>query len=117
MAEGSGFAVTRDRETSKKEPTRMEQLFNVAVFVLFLVLWALFAYALVANQGGLDTVWEWSRSQHIIVQGVIWILVLPLAIGLWIWESGWPLLVRLVLVISIGAFNIWLFFPKDLLKR
>ncbi|MCI0582272.1 MAG: hypothetical protein L0227_05140 [Chloroflexi bacterium] len=95
----------------------MEQLFNVFVFVLFLVLWGLFAYALVANQGSLDTIWEWSRSQHILVQIVIWLLVLPLAIGLWIWESGWPLIVRLTLVISIGAFNLWLFFPKDLFKR
>jgi hypothetical protein len=95
----------------------MEQLFNVSIFALFAVLWALFAWALVANQGGLDSLWEWSRSQHIIVQGAIWLLVLPLAIGLWIWESGWPLLVRLVLVVSIGAWNLWMFFPKDLLKR
>ena len=117
MAEGSGFAVARGRGASKKEPTRMEQLFNVSVFILFLVLWALFAYALVASQGSLDAVWEWSRSQHIIVQGVLWLIVLPLAIGLWVWESGWPLLVRLVVVVSIGAFNLYLFFPKDLLKR
>ena len=117
MAENTGVAIPRQPATTKREPTRMEQLFNVSVFVLFLVLWVLFAYALVASQGSLDSVWAWSRSQHIIVQGVIWLLVLPLAVGLWIWESGWPLLVRLALVVSIGAFNLWLFFPKDLLKR
>jgi len=48
---------------------------------------------------------------------VIALLVLPLAIGLWIWETGWPLIVRLVLVVSIGAWNLWMFFPKDLLRR
>jgi hypothetical protein len=117
MADGSGVALTRGPEAIKKEPTRMEQLFNVFVFVLFAALWALFAYALVANQGGLDSVWEWARSQHIIVQGVVGLLVLPVAIGLWIWESGWPLIVRLVLVASIGAWNLWMFFPKDLFKR
>ena len=117
MAENTGVAIPRQPAMAKREPTRMEQLFNVSVFVLFLVLWVLFAYALVASQGSLDSVWAWSRSQHIIVQGVIWLLVLPLAVGLWIWESGWPLLVRLALVVSIGAFNLWLFFPKDLLKR
>lgn len=101
----------------RRAATRMEQLFNVFVFVLFLVLWGLFAYALVANQGSLDALWEWSRSQHILVQIVIWLLVLPLAIGLWIWESGWPLLVRLALVASVGLFNLYLFFPRDLLKR
>ncbi|TAJ99321.1 MAG: hypothetical protein EPO36_12420 [Chloroflexota bacterium] len=117
MAQESGVVVAREGGTRKKEPTRMEQLFNVLVFVLFLILWGLFAYALVTSQGSLDSVWAWSRSQHIIVQGVIWLLVLPLAVGLWIWESGWPLIVRLVLVVSIGAFNLYLFFPKDLLKR
>ena len=117
MTQGTQIAAAREGEATRKEPTRMEQLFNVAIFALFLVLWALFAYALVASQGSLDSVWAWSRSQHIVVQVVIWPLVLPLAIGLWIWESGWPLVVRLALVVSIGAFNLWLFFPKDLLKR
>ena len=117
MAEGSGVAVARDRGASKREPTRMEQLFNVSIFALFAVLWALFAYALVVNQASLDAIWQWSRSLHIVAQVVVWLLVLPLAIGLWIWESGWPLLVRLVLVVSIGAWNLWIFFPKDLLKR
>jgi len=95
----------------------MEQLFNVFVFVVFLALWVAFAVALVANQGGLDNVWQWVRSQHIIVQAAAWLLFLPVAIGLWIWESGWPLLVRLVLVASIGAWNIWMFFPKSLFGR
>ncbi|MEW5989715.1 MAG: hypothetical protein AB1736_00010 [Chloroflexota bacterium] len=117
MADTSGVAVASDRGGSKKEPARMEQLFNVAIFALFLVLWALSAYALVASQGSLDSVWAWSRSQHIVIQGAIWLLVLPLAIGLWVWESGWPLVIRLVLVVSIGAFNLWLFFPKDVIKR
>lgn len=93
------------------------ELFNVSIFALSAVLWALFAYALVANQGSLDAIWQWSRSLQVVGQVVVWFLLLPLAIGLWIWESGWPLLVRLVLVISIGAWNLWMFFPKNLLNR
>jgi hypothetical protein len=95
----------------------MEQLFNVFVFLVFLALWAGFAYALVANQGGLDAVWQAIQSQHVVVQGLIWLLFLPVTIGLWIWESAWPVLVRLPLVVAIGAFNIWLFFPKGLFQR
>ena len=95
----------------------MEQLFNVVVFVLFLVLWAAFAYALVADQAGLDNLWRWVQSQHVLIQGSVWLLFLPVTIGLWVWESGWPLLVRLVLVISLGGWNLWMFFPKSLLGR
>ena len=94
-----------------KERSKVEQLFNVFVFLLFLGLWALFAYALVANQGGLDRVWEWSRSLPLIAQALVWLLTLPLAIGLWIWETSWPLVVRLVLVVGIAGWNLWMFYP------
>ena len=81
------------------------------MFVLFLVLWVAFAYALVANQGGLDALWQWSRTLHPIVQAVIWVLTLPLAISLWVWETGWPLVARLVLIAGIGGWNLWMFCP------
>jgi hypothetical protein len=95
----------------------MEQLFNVAVFLLFLVLWAAFAYALVANQGGLDNVWASIRGLPLIVQAVVWLLFLPVTVGLWIWESAWPLAVRLVLVAGIAGWNLWMFFPKEAVAR
>ncbi len=89
----------------------MEQLFNVFVFLLFLVLWVGFAYALVANQGGLDNLWQWARGLNIVFQAILALLTLPFAIALWIWESGWPIVIRLVLVVGIGGWNIWMFYP------
>jgi hypothetical protein len=38
-------------------------------------------------------------------------------LGLWIWESAWPVIVRLVLVAGIGFWNVYLFFPGYLLRR
>lgn len=90
----------------------MESLFNVGVFLLFALLWAGFTAALVASQGSLDQTWEWIRSLPLIVQGVVWLLFLPVVAGLWIWETTWPLLVRLTLVASMGFVNLYLFFPK-----
>jgi hypothetical protein len=117
MGTDDGVALTSERPGARRVSTRMEQLFNVTVFALFFALWALFAYALVANQGGLDSVWQWLRGQHIVVQGVVWLLFLPVTFGLWAWETGWPLLVRLVLVVAVAGWNIWMFFPKSLLAR
>ena len=97
--------------------TTMEQVFNVFVFVAFLVLWAAFAYALVANQGGLDAVWNNVRGLPLIAQVGIWVLFLPVTLGLWIWETAWPLVVRLPLVIAIAGWNLWMFFPKELVSR
>lgn len=89
----------------------MEQAFNIFVFVVFTALWVAFAYGLAANQGGLDSIWKAIQGQHIVVQGLVWLLFLPVTIGLWIWESAWPLLVRLPLVAALGVWNIWMFFP------
>jgi len=98
---------------ARRETTPMEQLFNVAIFLVFLLLWAAFAYGVAANQGGLDNVWASIRGLPLIVQAIVWLLFLPVTVGLWIWESAWPLVVRLVLVAGIAGWNLWMFFPKD----
>jgi len=96
---------------SKEERTKMELVFNIVVFTIFLVLWVAFAYGLVANQGGLDNIWKTIQGLPLIVQAIVWVLFLPVTIGLWIWESAWPLLVRLPLVAALAGWNIWMFFP------
>jgi hypothetical protein len=36
------------------------------------------------------------------------------AAGLWIWESSWPLVVRLVFVGGIAFANLYSFFPRGI---
>jgi hypothetical protein len=31
-----------------------------------------------------------------VAQIIVWVLFLPIMVGLWIWESSWPVLVRLL---------------------
>lgn len=95
----------------------METAFNIFVFLLFAALWVGFAYALIASQGSLNAAWDWITRQHVVVQGVVWLLFLPVVAGLWIWHTDWALVVRLVLVVGIGFWNIYLFFPGYLLRR
>jgi hypothetical protein len=95
----------------------METAFNIFVFVLFGALWVGFGYALIASQGSLDAAWRWISSLPLILQGVVWLLFLPVVLGLWIWESAWPLVLRLILVAGIGFWNVYLFFPGYLLRR
>jgi hypothetical protein len=35
-------------------------------------------------------------------------------IGLWIWETSWPLIVRVVLVVAIAGWNLLVFLPRAL---
>jgi hypothetical protein len=50
----------------------------------------------------------------LIVQAVVWLLFLPVAAGLWIWETTWPMLLRLLLIAGIAGWNLLVFLPRAL---
>ena len=87
---------------------------NGILFAIFAVIWVAFAAGLIFSQGSVDQAWQTIRGLPLIVQIVVWILFLPVMIGLWIWETTWPLIVRLVLVVGIGGWNLLMFLPKAL---
>ena len=82
------------------------------LLALFGVIWAAFALALLVSQGSLDAAWQSIRDLPPVAQIVVWLLFLPVMVALWIWESSWPLVVRLVLVLGIGAWNLFIFLPR-----
>jgi len=86
------------------------------LFVIFAIAWLAFGAALVLSQGSVDQAWAAIRALPLPVQAVAWVLFLPVMIGLWAWEQTWPLLVRLALVIGIGAWNLLVFLPKAAAK-
>jgi hypothetical protein len=81
-------------------------------FVIFGLLWVAFAVGLIWSQGSIDGAWDWLRGLPWIVQGIVWLLFLPVTIGLWIWETSWPLVLRLVLVAGLAGWSLLIFFPK-----
>jgi hypothetical protein len=86
-------------------------VFNVLVFTIFAVLWIAFGASLAFSPGTLDDLWNQTRRLPLLIQNLVWLLFLPLMIGLWIWERTWSLPIRLVLIIAIGAWNVYMFFP------
>lgn len=84
------------------------------LFVAFAGLWVAFGAAVIWSQGSLDAAWQWIRGLPLLVQGLVWLLFLPVVIGLWIWETTWPLVVRLVLVAGVAGWNLLVFLPRAL---
>ena len=84
------------------------------LFAIFAILWVGFGVALIWSQGSLDATWQTIRSLPLIVQAVVWLLFLPVAAGLWIWETTWPLLLRLLLVAGIAGWNLLVLLPRAL---
>ena len=82
------------------------------LFGIFALCWVLFGVALVWSQGSLDQTWAMIRGWPLFVQLVVWILFLPVMIGLWVWETSWPLIIRLVLVAGVAGWNLFMFLPR-----
>jgi hypothetical protein len=93
----------------------MEQLLGIGLFVLFALLWLVFGIALIASQGSLDAAWEWIRSLPLIAQAVVWVAFLPVVLGLWVWQTDWTLVVRVLVIAGIAIANLYTFLPRGVL--
>lgn len=85
---------------------------NGILFGVFALIWIAFAAGLIWSQGTIDEAWAAVRDLPLIVQAVVWLLFLPVMIGFWIWETTWPVIVRLVLVLSLAGWNLLVFLPR-----
>jgi hypothetical protein len=98
--------------TPRRSPSRTPPGGPGALFGIFLILWFAFGAALIFNQGALDAAWQWLTGVPIILQVVLWVVFLPITVGLWVWESDWDLWLRLLTIIVIAVFNISALGPK-----
>jgi polyferredoxin len=64
--------------------------------VIFVVLWVGFVIALLVNREWLDVLWTWVQALPWVPKIIVWVFFLPIMVGLWIWESSWPVLGQLV---------------------
>ena len=74
--------------------------------LIFLVLWVGIITALLVNLEWLDMLWNWAQALPIVPRIIVWVLFLPIMVGLWIWESTWPILGRLVGFAGIVAWTL-----------
>jgi hypothetical protein len=97
----------------EKENVHMNLLISYVAFGILTLLWLGLGAALLFNQAILDTVWQSFRGIPLVLQIIVGFLVLPVVLGLWVWESSWPLWLRLILVLGLGFATIYTFFPKQ----
>lgn len=89
-----------------------EIVFNIFVFMLFTLLWLAFAAVLFFERRKLENDWRSIRRMPLLIQLVLWLLFLPVMLGLWIWQTSWPLWLRLGLVTGLAWWNVFVFFPS-----
>jgi hypothetical protein len=74
--------------------------------MIFAILWVGFAIALVVNHEWLDILWNWVRALPSVAEIIVWVVFLPIMVGLWIWESSWTAIVRLLAFAGIGVWTL-----------
>jgi hypothetical protein len=85
-------------------------------FVIFGVMWIGFGAALVMSQGSLHDAWQWVRALPLVIQGLVWLLFLPVVVALWIYETTWHILIRLVVIGGLAFWSLLIFLPKWLTR-
>jgi hypothetical protein len=78
-------------------------LYGAAVFT---VLWAGFAVGLVSGGGLLVDAWAWLTGLEPIAAVAAWILVLPIAVGLWAWNAVGSSLVTGAVAVGLVAWTL-----------
>lgn len=64
--------------------------------LIFAILWVGFAIALVVNPEWLDLLWDWVSALPVVAEIIVWVILLPIMVALWIWHSSWSDPVRLL---------------------
>jgi hypothetical protein len=86
-------------------------LISITAFIVLTLLWVGFGAALLFNRELLDKSWRLFRSWHLLIQLFVALLILPVVMGLWIWQARWPLWLRLLLVAGLAWATEYTFFP------
>ena len=82
------------------------RVLSTYAIVIFAVLWVGFAFALVVNYEWLDSLWNWVQALPSVAEIIVWVLFLPIMVGLWIWDSSWADLVRLLAFAGIVVWTL-----------
>ena len=89
-------------------------LISIFAFTVLTLLWLAFGAALLFNKELLNRTWRLFRSWNIFIQLFVALLVLPVILGLWIWQTRWPGWLRVLLVAGLAWMTIYTFFPRTL---
>jgi hypothetical protein len=82
------------------------RVLSTYAIVTFAILWFGFAIALVVDREWLDLLWNSVRALPSVAEIIVWVAFLPIMVGLWIWESSWTAIARLLALAGIGVWTL-----------
>ena len=72
---------------------------------IFAILWLGFFISLIANREWLDLLWNWVQTLPTVAQIIAWVFFTPVMTVLWIWDSSWLVLIRVLAFAGIAGWT------------
>ena len=82
------------------------RVLSTYAILTFAILWVGFAIALIVNPEWLDLLWNWVRALPSVLKILAWVFITPIMAAIWIWESSWTAIVRLLAFAGIIGWTI-----------
>jgi hypothetical protein len=106
----AGATAVRDHDavtgSARGRFGRLEAVLTYGAFVVFVITWAAFAYALVVDPSAPEAAWAHVQDLPLALQVVAWIVLLPLMVGLWAWVSDLGPLVTALVAAGLVAWTL-----------
>lgn len=67
---------------------------------------------LLLNPAAVDAAWQAFTGWPLVGKLLAALLFLPHVLGVWAWQSGWPLLLRLAILAGLAWFTFYSFWPR-----
>jgi hypothetical protein len=84
-------------------------MFSLAVTAIVIVIWLLFAAVLASQPDTLDSLWHRFTGLPLAAKGAVGVLTLPWTLGLWAWESPWPVALRYIVLAGLAFATVYAF--------
>jgi hypothetical protein len=81
-------------------------------FGLMVGAWAVFFGLLLFSEQTLGDLWSSVRDLPLLVEGIVWLLLFPLVLGLAVWNGEWETWLRLLLVVCFALGWSIAFYPR-----
>jgi hypothetical protein len=94
-------------------PLRRVSTGSIVVFSGVVGLWVAFFVLTLAAPGTLHDAWAWLRDLPLLLEIGMWIVALPWALALAVWQSSWADWLQTVLIACFAIGWTLAFFPRE----
>ena len=120
MAQGtpvpSGLVPRSTAKAMRGESWKPPRWLAVGLWSLFTAIWVALAIVLIVSPDAVEELWNWIGEQSTALQIGIWVAFLPVMVAIAVWETSWPLWIRLAVLALCVFWTSYGFSPRRIAR-